>query len=430
MLSIVKKQIAGTMTSIALASLSVAGVAHAEVTLEVAYSNAAVFKAVQESIAARFMAQHPEIKIKFRNPASSYEELAQQLMRDKIVNALPDVAFNGINQLGLFVGQELPVALDAYAQADGGMEKLGYQSALAALGKKDGKQYGVPFGVSMPLVYVNTDLLAKAGQDTSTLTSWPEILAAGKAIDLQVGKMTSGFYFDWEQTGNWLFQALVTSNGGKMLADNQCDIAFDDAHGMAALKILESFHKGGMKNLGQAEGRQAFISGNVGIWVSSSGFAATAEKMTSDKFKLKTLVFPVGKQNPRLPGGGAMAMVLSTDQARQKAAWEYVKFATGGEGQTIMAQGTGYMPVNEAAVNTPALMGDFYKKFPNQATVLKQLPLLTEWVSYPGSNSLKIIEVIKSYTEGLIAGTRTAEQTMPVLVKDVRALLPKCSAKN
>ncbi|HYG85062.1 MAG TPA: extracellular solute-binding protein [Azospirillum sp.] len=428
MLSVSKKSFAGKMLGVALASLSVAGVARAEVKLQVAYSNASVFKAVQEDIAAKFMAQQPNIKIEFRNPATSYEELAQQLMRDKITNSLPDVAFNGINQLGLFVDQKLPVALDTYAQADGGMEKLGYQPALTALGKKNGKQYGVPFGVSMPLVYVNTDLLAKAGQDAGALTSWPAIVAAGQAVDQKIGGTANGFYFDWEQTGNWLFQSLVTSNGGKMLADNQCDIAFDDAHGMAALKTLESFHAGGMKNLGQAAGRQAFVAGNVGIWVSSSGFASTAEKMIGDKFKLKTLAFPVGEQNPHLPGGGAMVMVLSTDNARQKAAWEYVKFATGGVGQAIMAQGTGYMPVNEAAVNTPELMGNYYKQFPNQAMALKQLPLLTEWVSYPGSNSLKMIEVIKGYTEGLINGSKTAEQTMPALVKDVRALLPQCSS--
>jgi multiple sugar transport system substrate-binding protein len=427
MLVALKKCLAGTIAGVALASLAVASPAQAEVKLQVAYSNASVFKAVQESIAAKFMAQHPDIKIEFRNPAASYEELAQQLMRDKITNTLPDVAFNGINQLGLFVDQKLPVALDVHAQGDGGMEKLGYQPALAALGKKGGLQYGVPFGVSMPVIYVDTDLVSKAGMDANALTSWPAILTAGQAIDQKVGGPVNGFYFDWEQTGNWLFQALVTSNGGKMLAGNGCDIAFDDAHGMAALKTLESFPKAGMKNLGQAEGRQAFVAGTVGIWVSSSGFASTAERMIGDKFKLKTLVFPVSAQNPRLPGGGAMAMVLSTDKARQQAAWEYVKFATGGEGQTIMAQGTGYMPVNEAAVNTPELMGNYYKQFPNQATALKQLPLLTEWVSYPGSNSLKMIEVIKGYTEGLINGSKSAEQTMPTLVRDVKALLPQRS---
>ena len=426
--SVFRKTIIAKMIGVAVASLSMAGVAKAEITLQVAYPMPALLKTTQERIAANFMAQHPDIKIEFRNPSATYEELAQQLMRDKITRTQPDVAFNGINQLDLFVNQKMAVDLNAYIQADGGSEKLGYQPALAALGKKDGKQYGVPFAVSLPLAFVNEDLLSKAGVDVDSLTSWPAILAAGQAIDLKIGAPINGFYYDWESTGNWLVQSLVTGNGGKMLSDDHCNVAFDDEHGMAALRTLESFSKAGMKNLGQIGGRQAFTAGNVGIMVGSSGFASSAEKLIGAKFKLKTLPFPVEGKNPRLPGGGAMAMVLSTDPARQKAAWEYVKFATGGASQTIMAQNTGYMPVNEAAVNTPELMGDYYKQFPNQATVLKEAPLLTEWVSYPGNNSLKMIEVIKGHTESLINGTKTAEQTMPDLVKSVKALLPRCGA--
>ncbi|MBN9278659.1 MAG: hypothetical protein J0I57_13680, partial [Hyphomicrobium sp.] len=60
---------------------------------------------------------------------------------------------------------------------------------------------------------------------------------------------------------------------------------------------------------------------------------------------------------------------------------------------------------------------------------LMQLPRLTEWASYHGPNSLKMIEVIKSHTEGLISGTKTAEQTMPELIRDVNALAPPCIAK-
>jgi hypothetical protein len=55
-----------------------------------------------------------------------------------------------------------------------------------------------------------------------------------------------------------------------------------------------------------------------------------------------------------------------------------------------------------------------------------ELPLLTEWASFPGDNSLKVIEVIKHHMESLVTGKRTAEQVMPELVKDVSNLLPKC----
>src|SRR5436190_1850920 len=91
-----------------------------------------------------------------------------------------------------------------------------------------------------------------------------------------------------------------------------------------------------------------------------------------------------------------------------------------------MVNATGYMPGNEIAVKTPDLLGAFYARSPNHLTSIQQLPLLTEWASFPGDNSLKIIEVIKHHIESLVTGKRTAEQVMPELVGDVSNLLPKC----
>ena len=121
MLAALKKSLVIGFVGGLLASICLAGAANAEITIQVAYSNAAVYKAVQERIAAKFMKAHPDIKIEFRIPAASYEALAQQLLLDKITNTLPDVAFNAINQLRLFVEQKLPIPLDSYAHADGGM---------------------------------------------------------------------------------------------------------------------------------------------------------------------------------------------------------------------------------------------------------------------------------------------------------------------
>jgi multiple sugar transport system substrate-binding protein len=119
-------------------------------------------------------------------------------------------------------------------------------------------------------------------------------------------------------------------------------------------------------------------------------------------------------------------MLFAKDTERQKAAWEYVKFVTGPVGQTLMANYTGYMPGNEIAVREPEMLGAFYAKNPNHMTSVQQLPVLTEWTSFPGDKSLKIIEVIKNHTESLVTGKRTADEVMPDLVQDISTMLPKC----
>lgn len=401
--------------------------ARAEVTLDVLYTTPGTFNALHQELARRFTEAHPDIKVKFRNPVAGYEEAAQQILRDQITGRLPDVAFNGINQIGLFVDRGLGAPLDGLAAADGGLAELGYHPTLAELGKYKGKLYGLPFAISTPVLYVNADLLAKAGTDVSALPkTWPELLALGKIIEANAGTAVTGFYYQWEQTGNWLFQSLVTSKGGRILKANGCSIAFDDANGMWALKTLEAFGRSGMPNLGLGQARQSFVAGNIAISADSTSYVAAAERQIGGRFQFKAVAFPLAVADGRLPAGGNVAMVFAKDAERQKAAWKYVKFTTGPVGQTAMVNSTGYMPGNEIAVKTPDLLGAFYTRSPNHLTSIQQLPLLTGWASFPGDNSLKIIEVIKNHTESLVTGKRTAEQVMPELVGDVSNLLPKC----
>ena len=414
--------LAGAVALVAIGAVP----ARAEVTLDVLYTTPGTFNALHQELARRFTEANPDIKVKFRNPVAGYEEAAQQILRDQITGRLPDVAFNGINQIGLFVDRGLGAPLDGLATADGGLAELGYYPTLAELGRYKGKLYGLPFAVSTPVLYVNADLLAKAGTDVSALKSWPELVTLGKTIEAKAGTPTTGFYYQWEQTGNWLFQSLVTSKGGRILKADGCSIAFDDASGMWALKTLEAFGKSGMPNLGLGQARQSFVAGSIAILADSTSYVAAAERQIGGRFQFRTVAFPLAAADGRLPAGGNVAMVFAKDAERQKAAWKYVRFVTGPVGQTAMVNLTGYMPGNEIAVKTPDLLGAFYAKSPNHLTSIQQLPLLTEWASFPGDNSLKIIEVIKHHIESLVTAKRTAEQVMPDLVKDVSGLLPKC----
>ncbi|UZE49315.1 ABC transporter substrate-binding protein [Rhodopseudomonas sp. P2A-2r] len=418
---------AGRLAATAIGAITFTAPASAEIVLDVLYTTPGIFNLLQQDLAKRFTEQHPDIKIKFRNPAGGYEEAAQQILRDQLTGRLPDVAFNGINQIGLFADRGIGAPLDGFIAKDGGIDKLGYYATLAELGKWKAKTYGLPFSVSTPVLYVNADLVEKAGGTVETLPrTWPELIAFGKKAEAAAGPGHTGFYFQWEQTGNWLVQSLVTSKGGRMLKPDGCGIGFNDDAGKFALQTLEAFGKSGMPNLSLGQARQSFVSGNVAIVADSTSYVAAAERQIAGRFKFRTVPFPLAASNGLLPAGGNMAMVFATDAARQQAAWEYVKFVTGAVGQTQMVKLTGYMPGSKLAVTEPELLGNFYKTSPNHLTSIAQLPVLTEWVSFPGDNSLKIIEVIKGHTEGLVTGRRSATETMPLLVNDVAALLPTC----
>ena len=89
-----------------------------------------------------------------------------------------------------------------------------------------------------------------------------------------------------------------------------------------------------------------------------------------------------------------------------------------------MAETTGYMPPNKAA--NEIILADFYKNNPNKETAVRQLPLLREWIAYPGDNGLAITQVLYDGMESIVVGD---SDDMPALqeelVEEVRDLLPK-----
>jgi multiple sugar transport system substrate-binding protein len=412
-------------------SLAVAGLlslignlAHAaDTTIEVLYAFDRTTAGTHNEIKAEFEKENPGLKIDFLAPAQNYEDAAQKLLRGALINDLPDVAFQGQNLIRSLVDRDIAVPLDPFIAADGGAQKLGYDAGMLRIGALKGRQYAIPFSVSTPIICVNVDLLKAAGVDPDRFPdNWKDIIALGKRLDEPASGVT-GFYFQWDITGNWMFQVLVFSNGGKMLSDDEKVVAFDQPPGMTALQTFESFAKAGMPDLPQAQSRAAFAAGKIAIFADSSSNLGKATAAIGEKFQFRTYPFPLPAADGLLPAGGNGAMMLTKDTEKQKAAWKYIEFATGPIGQTIMARHTGYLPSNNIAISTPDLLGKFYADQPNYQTNIKQIPVLTGWYAFPGPNGLKIIDVIKDHLEAVVMGKRIAAETMPAMAKDVQGLL-------
>lgn len=412
-------------------SLAIAGLAGlaggfaqaADTTVNVLYANDRTTAAAHDEIKARFEADNPGIKISFLAPADSYETATQNLLRGAMIGDLPDVVFQGQNLIRGLVDRDLAVPLNAFIDADGGAEKLGYDAGMMRIGTIGDHYYAIPFAVSTPMVYVNLDLLKAAGVDAEQFPkNWNDMIALGKRLNDPKNGVT-GFYFQWDITGNWMFQSLDFSNGGQMLSADEKTVALDNPAGIKALETIESFAKAGMPNLPSAQARPAFAAGKIAIFADSSSNLGKATVAIGQNFKFRTYPFPMPAADGRLPAGGNSAVMLTKDAEKQKAVWKYIKFATGPVGQTIMARHTGYLPSNNVAINTPDLLGDFYKTQPNYQTSIKQIPVLTGWYAFPGPNGLKIIDVIKGHLEAIVTGKKTAAETAPAMVHDVQALL-------
>lgn len=389
--------------------------------LNILYSNAYVLKTPIEAIARSFEASHPETKINLSD-VKGYPEMRQFMLRAAITGGIPDVAFQGTNFLQLFADRGLAVPLDDFIKAEPDWQNFGYSESVTKIGEINGKIYGIPFAISIPTVYFNADLVKTAGGDPQNLPkTWDGMLELAKKIKAPSG----GIYFDYTPTGNWTFIALVQAAGGQMMTPDMKKIAFNGRWGMDSLKLLKAIGEAGMKDMSRDQAKQAFAAGSIGILVTSSSDIMLYAQQAAGRFPIVVSPFPVLSNKGQLPAGGNALMIHTKDAAKQKLAWEFIKFATNAQSQTIMATATSYIPINEKAVQDPKLLGDHYAKNPNLRVPVTQLAQLNGFFSFPGENSAKIAKVIQDQLQAVITLQRSPEDAMKQMTIEVEALLPK-----
>jgi len=414
---------ATALGSILLAAIVMATGARAEVvTLDVLYAFPA-FAKFHEPIAQEFMKRHPDIRIQYRAPAPTYDDGHQTMMREAVTNQLPDVYYSGFHLLTELTHtlekRKQIVDLGPLLAAEGAeFRKANYSDRILALGKVDGKLYGLPFNASTPIMMYNADLVKKAGGDPDRMPdTWDGIMALAKQIKASGGADVAGIAYnvnDWPDV--WLYHAMILQAGGTVVDGKSVPLGGPDL----GVKVLDRFRnfvsEAGMPLINWDQSRQQFIAGRIGIFFDTPARLRQVTDLIGDKFTLRSATFPIdNKAKGGLPTGGNAALITTHDAKKQKAAWEFIKFETGPEAQKIVVETTGYLPTNLRAPGSEFL-GPFYDKNPNFRTVALQMERSVPWQGYPGGNSVRIWraqrEIITSVMRGDIAPKAGYDQLM------------------
>ncbi|WP_321897249.1 extracellular solute-binding protein [Burkholderia cepacia] len=409
--------------ALAAASPRITRAQSSPVVLKVQYAYAKTYEPIMTDIAKRFGIQNPSIRIEFQAPATDYGDLEQRTLRAAITGGLPDVAFHGLNNLDLLAQRGLIAPLNPLIATEKNWSKLGYSPSLLSLASANGSPFSLPFAIAIKSIYFNLDLVKRAGGDPENLPkTWDGIISLQKKIQALGGDIT-GMYVDYYfDDNNFCFQSLVETQGGVMATpDNR--VAFDGKEGLQALRWLNDIGNAGMVDMTIDQAYQSFSAGTMGILVASSSRVTQLVGGVGNRFPVRVTGFP-HTPNGRVPGGGAGAMIHSKDPVKQKAAWEFIKFATGPVGSTVLVNNSGYIPGNTLAASDPNLLGNFYARNPAYRAMFDQIPALTKFYSWPGENSMKIPMVIRDYLQKVVTRRATPEQVLPLMAADVRKLLP------
>lgn len=410
---------------VAVAAIAVGSTAFAQTEITVQYAMPQIMKEAMTVIADDFMKAHPGVKVRFLIPADSYNDLLQKSLRASMTQQLPDVSFQALGYLRTFVDRRAAADLDPLIAADSSFKERGDDPTMLQLGKLYGKQYALPFAISAPLVYYNADLIRKAGGDPEKFPkTWRGIseLAAKVAA---LPETDGGLHIGMSAAPDWYWQLMVNSFGGHMVDETKMTVAFNGPEGLAALQTLADLRDRAKLGANAAAGQQSFFAGRGGMIVSSSAALGQTERSIGNRFQWGIAPLPRETSAARMPAGGNLAVIHATDPERKKAAFAFIKFATGQIGSTHQAKLVGYISPNAKAVSDPSLLGNFYRERPLYAQSSKLAPQLAGWYAYPGDNGLKITDAIKRSVSAVLEGRADPKSALSEMASGVQTQLPK-----
>lgn len=236
-----------------------------------------------------------------------------------------------------------------------------YAAPLAASEWK-GVQYGVPLRSNMLLMFYNRTHYKKAGlpEPTPKLT-WAEYMAQAPKLVQDVkgeGKVNAwavSTYFARDQLTPTIWQAILNSNGGKLL-DDKGKSAFNTPTGIASLQThvdLLKYAPPGAKSHTFNEELTAFRQGQLAtMFMWGSVFRGTAVDPASTTLKTEEVgmqVMPVGSKGPGTHRG-IWNGVISKKTPHPRAAWALLQWMSSKDGERFASAKVGSFPARKSTI--------------------------------------------------------------------------------
>ncbi|KAA9154336.1 ABC transporter substrate-binding protein [Amycolatopsis acidicola] len=384
---------------------------------------------------AKFHQLHPNITVHAQPPqggGSAGTNTVSSVQSQLMVGKAPDVAQLTFGDLDYAVNKLKPKALedlfgaDAVQAAFGGTHPI--HERARPLAQLNGKTYGMPYVFSTPVLFYNADLFRKAGLDPDKPpTTWAEVQQDALAIKAKAG--ADGAYLDCltKTSGDWCLQSLVRSAGGTVISADRKTLTFGDQPAVDAITMAQQMvSSGATPDLAQSQAMDAMGRGQLGMFLETSALQGTLQQQSAGKWELRAAAEPSYDGKQAVPtNSGSGLFIFSDDQAKQRAAWELIKFMTSDEAYTAISSKIGYLPLRTGLVDDPDGLQAWAAKNPYLKPNLAQLDRLEPWTSFPGDNYVQIRDLMMQAVENVVYQGADARSTLAGAQARAQELMPK-----
>ncbi|ASN04598.1 ABC transporter substrate-binding protein [Virgibacillus necropolis] len=354
-----------------------------------------------------FEEKFPNINVEYREmPADSGQTHDQYVTAFSAQSTEIDVFNADVIWPAEFGQADYALELDRFIEKDG-IDMDAYFPGTVASGKYNGKQWAMPNYTDAGVLFYRSDIV-----ETPPKT-WDELMEM--AAKYQGEKGTDfGYIMQAAQYEGLITNAIeyIASYGGQII-DEDNNVVADSAETIKAIKKMQDvvnsdFVPDNILNFKEVETETAYIEGKSVFarnWPYMQASAADEERSKIvGNSKITTL--PAGDAGSASSLGGWMAMINRYSE-HPEAAWEFVKFLTGTEGQKITAIYGGRAPTLKALYDDPEVK-EASPLFANPefTKVLESAVSRPVTPIYPKISDIMQIELSKALT-----GDQTAEET-------------------
>jgi sn-glycerol 3-phosphate transport system substrate-binding protein len=303
----------------------------------------------------------------------------------------------------------------------------------------DGKMLSLPYNSSTPVLWVNRDLMKKAGLDPNmSLATWSDV---GMALDKAKSAGTScGLTTAWQ---SWIhlenfsaYHNVAFASKANGFAGLDTSLSFNSALHVKHLEMMGNWAKegkffyAGRRN----EGGANFRAGECMFFTESSAGYAGIKKEAQFDFEIRPLPYHAGTKAPQntIIGGSSLWVMSGHSADEYKGVAAFINFLSGTDIQAKWHQDTGYLPITIAASEKTAADG-FYNANPGTDIAGNQM-----MAKAPTENSKglrlgsfdQIRGIIDEELEAIWTGSKSAQVAMDSAVKRGDALLRRFEKAN
>ncbi|MCX4094083.1 ABC transporter substrate-binding protein [Nocardia sp. alder85J] len=370
---------------------------------------AGVWTDTVKGLVADFEAAHPNIHVHAQPTQGASvvgTNTAGSVQTQLLAGNPPDVAQLTFDSLDFAVTKLGAQPLDKLVGKEAVTEHFGgrypFSPNAATLADWNGGTYGLPYVFSTPVLFYNASLTAQAGLgDNPDLSTWDKVKAAAQAVTAKTGKPSLSI--GCTPGGNWCLQGMMRSNGGRVLSADRTTIQFGEEPAVGTVAMMRDLYDSGvLANLDSSSQYEQFArGGSLAFELQTSALQGTfMSGAKAGNWTLKDAPMPAFTGKPAIPTNSGSALFLfAKDPAKQRAAWEFMKFMTSPHAYEQITTKIGYLPLRPSMTEGAGPLAAWAAGNPLVRPNLEQLSRLEPWVSFPGDSYTQIDTILDKATQ-------------------------------